>query len=453
MSRIVTPGRPGLASGAAARAGLRPSRRSFLRAGGAAAAAGGAAALFPWLRQARAASAPMRLLLWFTPHGTVWDQWRPTGGETGFAMSPILEPLSAWRERMVIVDGVKLEVGTDYYVPHTYTMPLIWTGSPIDTSSSEFCREDHGVCFGWNTGVSVDQHIAAELPQTPYSTLEFGVGCGGLHPATRMIYTAPGSPRSPMDSPEGAFQTLFGTISPDQEQAEKDARRRKSVLDTVIGDFGSRRAQLSAEDKQRLDAHADSIRELELSLTAVCESPAPPTDVSSETTIDRQSSLIASAFACGLTRVASFQLRIADNDNTLYPWVGLESGGHHTLSHDNGAASQGTLANLYRWYSERFAYLLEQLANTPDVDGRSVLDNTFIVWGSELGTAWNHSIENVPFVFAGATDILDANRYLSGSVIEHGRVLVSACHAMGLTDVDKYGSLDTGSGPLPGLFK
>ncbi|MEJ7732316.1 MAG: DUF1552 domain-containing protein, partial [Polyangiaceae bacterium] len=163
--------------------------------------------------------------------------------------------------------------------------------------------------------------------------------------------------------------------------------------------------------------------------------------------------LIASAFGCGLTRVASFQLRIADNDNTLYPWVGLESGGHHTLSHDNGGASQGTLANLYRWYSERFAYLLDQLASTPDIDGRSVLDNTLVVWGSELGTAWNHSIDNVPFVFAGATDILRANRYLSGSVIEHGRVLVSACHAMGLTEVDKYGSLDMGSGPLPGLFK
>lgn len=429
------------------------TRRNLLRAG----AAGSALGLFPWLqtiKTARAATAPPRLLLFFTPHGTVWDQWRPTGGQTNYTFSPILEPLSAYRDRMVIVDGLRLKTGTSYYIPHTYTMPLLWTGSPIDTTTSEFCREDHGQCFGWNTGVSVDQHITARLggPPTPYASIELGLGCGGLHPATRMIYTAPAMPRSPLDGPDAAFAALFGTISPDQEQAAKDAKRRKSVLDNTLADFGSRRATLSVKDKQRLDAHADSIRELETALTAVCDPPDPPVGVDSETAIDRQSDLVASAFACGLTRVASMQVRIADNDNTLYPWVGLETGGHHTLSHDNGAPSQGTLAQLYRWYAGRFAYLLDRLAALPDVDGRSVLDNTFVIWGSELGQAWNHDIDNVPFVFAGATDLLRGGRYLSGSVIEHGRMLVSACHAMALTDVASYGSLDTGEGPIPGLF-
>jgi len=426
------------------------TRRSFL---GGAAAAGGALAMFPWLRAAAGASPP-RLLLFFTPHGTVWDQWRPTGGETNFTMSPILEPLTAHRDRMVIVDGVAIQSGTAYYIPHTYTMPVVWTGSPIDTSTSEFCRTDHGQCFGWNTGVSVDQFIASQLsgPPTPYPSIELGVGCGGLHPANRMIYTAPAMPRTPLDSPELAFSTLFGTINPDQEQAAKDALRRHSVLDNALGDFASRRAQLSAKDQLRLDAHADSIREIELSLTAVCEPPDAPVGVDSQTAIDRQSDLLASAFGCGLTRVASFQLRVADNDNTLYPWVGLDAGGHHTMSHDSGGGAQATLATLYRWYAERFAYLLDKLAATPDSDGRSVLDNTLVIWGSELGRAWDHDISNVPFIFAGATDLLNGGHYLSGSVIQLNRVLVSACHAMGMTGVDQYGSLDTGAGPLPGLF-
>lgn len=426
------------------------SRRAFL---GGSIAAGSALSLFPWLRAAAAPASP-RLLLFFTPHGTVWDQWRPVGGEADFALSPILEPLAAHRDRMVIVDGVALDVGTEYYIPHTYTMPLLWTGSPIDTSTAEFCREDHGQCFGWNTGVSVDQFIASQLagPPTPYGSIELGLGCGGLHPATRMIYTAPAMPRSPLDSPELAFSTLFGGINPDELQAEKDARRRASVLDRVVADFGERRATLSAADKLRLDAHSDSIRELELTLTAVCEAPAAPVGIDSQTSIDRQSDLMAAALGCGLSRVASMQVRIADNDNTLYPWLGLTEGGHHTMSHDSSAGSQATLAGLYRWYAERFAYLLDRLAATPDADGRSVLDNTLVIWGSELGRAWDHDISNVPFVFAGATDVLRGGRYLSGSPIVHGRVLVSACHAMGLVDVEQYGSLDTGSGSLPGLF-
>jgi hypothetical protein len=436
----------------------RTSRRRFLRAGAAFAATGSALALFPWLQaRAQGVVAPRRLLLVFTPHGTVWDQWRPTGGETGFTFSPILAPLERHRSRLVIMEGTKLETGTEYYIPHTYTMPLLWTGSPIDTVTQEFCREDHNKCFGWNTGVSVDQFIASELAKlggtpTPYTSIELGYGCGGLHPATRMIYTGPGQPRSPLDDPNTAFNTLFGTISSDIEQAKKDALRRKSVLDAVLGDFNSRRATLTAKDKARLDAHADSIRELELTLEATCQTPLAPGEVNSQTAMDEQSKLLAAALGCGLTRVASFQLRIADNDNTLYPWLGLDQGGHHTVSHDSGAAAQATLAKVYTWYSERIAFLLDRLAETPDIDGRSVLDNTFVIWGSELGRGWDHDIKNVPFVFAGATDILKAGRYMSGSVIEHNRILVAACHAMGLTDVQQYGSLDDGSGPVPGLF-
>jgi hypothetical protein len=228
------------------------------------------------------------------------------------------------------------------------------------------------------------------------------------------------------------------------------------VLDAVRRDLGSRRGQLSAADRARLDAHASALRELERSLVtpfALCERPAAPAGVSSETAIDLQSDLAAAALGCGLTRIASMQVRIADNDNTLYPWVGLDSGGHHTLSHDSGAAAQATLAQVYRWYSERFAHLLDRLAATPDLDGTSLLDNTLVIWGSELGRAWDHDISNVPFIFAGgAAGRLSGGRYLRVAAPRHNRVLVTACHAMGLTDVQTFGSLDNGSGPLAGLL-
>ena len=426
------------------------SRRGFL---GAAGVLGGAAALFPWLaRRAIAGGAPKRLLLFFTPHGTVWDRWRPTGGETDFTLSPILMPAERHRDRMVIVDGVRIESGTEYYIPHTYTMPVLWTGSPIDTGAGSFCREDHGGrCFGWNTGVSVDQHIATQLASTtPYRTIELGHACGGSHPASRMIYTGASAPKTPIDTPTRAWSTLFGSVMTDA-----DALRRRSVLDTVYGDFASRRARLSSSDRARLDAHATSLEELERTLVpplAVCERPADPT-FDGETVIDRQSDLIAAALGCGLTDVISFQLRIADNDNSLYPWTGLTTGGHHTLSHDSGPDAQSTLATLYTWYTARFAYLLDRLAATPDVDGTSVLDNTLVIWGSELGTAWNHDISNVPFVFAGGPGVgLRGGRSLRVSDMQLNRVLVTACHAMGLTDVETYGSLDRGAGPLPGVL-
>jgi hypothetical protein len=432
------------------------ARRRFLAAG----AATSALALFPWLeRRAHAASLPPRVLLYYTPHGTVWDQFRCAGGETDFTFSPILMPLAAHRERLVILDGLEMKNGTDYYIPHTYTMPVLWTGSPIDTAASLFCRDDHDQCFGWGTGTSVDQAIATRLkPTTPFTTLELGYQCKGLHPANRMIYGSPGNAKNPLDDPAKAFQQLFGAVQGGSTDADALATlRRKSVLDSVLADFGSRRGSLSAADSARLDAHATSVRELEKSLAAnqpTCTAPASPTDITAETAIDRQSDLIASVFGCGLTRIASFQLRVADNDNSLYPWVGLDEGGHHTLSHENDSATLATLAKLYTWYAGRFAYLLDRLAATPDVDGTSVLDNTLIVWGSELGTGWSHSLSNVPFVLAGgASERLNGGRYLKVTKTLTNRVLVTALHAAGFTDVDQYGATDTGSGPLPGVLK
>ncbi|HMI93749.1 MAG TPA: DUF1552 domain-containing protein [Polyangiales bacterium] len=433
------------------------SRRTLLKLG----LAGSAAALFPWLHTRRARAAGERvpkLLLFYTPHGTVWDQWRPSGGERDFTFSPILEPLAAHRDQLTIVDGIEIVSGTDYYIPHTYTMPELWTGSPIDTSASGFCREDHGGrCFGWNTGPSVDQTIAGRLGGSlPYPTIELGYACGGLHPATRMIYSAPGMPKSPIDDPTRAFNTLFGAVNPDVQAAARDALRRRSVLDAVRADLSSHRARLSTSDRARLDAHATALDELERALVpseVVCTEPGAPTGVSSETAIDRQSDLAVAALGCGLTRIVSVQTRIADNDNSLYPWVGLDTGGHHTLSHDSGAASQATLAKVYAWYSARFKHLLDKLAATPDSDGRSLLENTFVIWGSELGTGWNHDIKNVPFVFAGgAAGAHTGGRYLKVTGTRWNRVLVSALHAMGITDVEKYGSLDNAEGPLSGLL-
>ena len=433
------------------------SRRTLLKLG----LAGSAAALFPWLHAQRARAAGERvpkLLLFFTPHGTVWDQWRPAGGERDFTFSPILEPLAKHRDQLTIVDGIEIVSGTDYYIPHTYTMPELWTGSPIDTKPGAFCREDHGGrCFGWNTSPSVDQVIAGRLTdKLPYPTIELGYACGGMHPATRMIYSAPGMPKSPIDDPARAFTTLFGAVNPDVQAAARDALRRRSVLDAVRGDLSAQRGKLSAADRMRLDAHASALQELERALvpsTVVCSEPGAPAGVNSENAIDRQSELAVAALGCGLTRIVSVQTRIADNDNSLYPWAGLASGGHHTLSHDSGAASQATLAKVYRWYSERFAHLLDRLAATPDSDGTPLLANTFVIWGSELGTGWNHDIKNVPFIFAGGgAGAHSGGRYLKVTNTRWNRVLVSALHAMGFTDVAKFGSLDNGEGPLSGLL-
>src|SRR5262245_49695388 len=93
------------------------NRRRFLRG------LGGAAIALPLLqsldtRPVGAASPPKRLVIFFTPNGTVKDQWRPIGagaGESDFTLSPILEPLEPHRDDVLILDGIDME--SSYHGP------------------------------------------------------------------------------------------------------------------------------------------------------------------------------------------------------------------------------------------------------------------------------------------------------------------------------------------------
>jgi hypothetical protein len=81
-----------------------------------------------------------------------------------------------------------------------------------------------------------------------------------------------------------------------------------------------------------------------------------------------------------------------------------------------------------------------------------MLDNSIVVWGSELGKGNSHSFEKVPFVVAGgAGGKLTGGRYLQFDDVEHNRLLVSVAQLMGV-GMDKFGSTDTGSGSLTGFI-
>lgn len=438
---------------------FRRERRAFLQALGGVGAVTAAASLFPWLRtaaQSAGATAQRKLVLFYTPHGTVWDKWRPSGGETDFKLSYILEPLMAHREKIAIVDGLGIAEPYEHRVPHTYDLPALFTGSPIDTSATDFYRDDHMVSYGWNTGTSIDQTIAGRLAATtPLRTLELGTQCGGSNPASRMIYAGPAQPRQPLDRPSLAWEQVFRDATqpvPDTSQL----LRRRAILDTVIEDLKSVQPRLGASDKRRLDAHATALSEIEAGLQPVetsCALPTKPGDGNLDVEIDRQGALIAAALACGQTRIASMQVTKGDNDGALYPWVGITSSGHHSVSHDNSDPATALLTELYRWYAERFAQLLTAMAAIPDADGTSLLDNTLVIWGSEIGVGWNHDCTNIPFIVAGGTAHgVRGGRSLRPTGQRHNRLLVTAAHYMGLTDITSYGSTDDGEGPLAGLL-
>ena len=105
------------------------------------------------------------------------------------------------------------------------------------------------------------------------------------------------------------------------------------------------------------------------------------------------------------------------------------------------------MTKIYNWYAQKVAEFLHILDSIPEGNG-TVLDNTLVVWGSEVGRGYDHSFFNMPFVLAGGgAGAIEMGRQYDFPEQAHNRLLVSICQAMGMS-TNAFGELDQGDGAL-----
>lgn len=412
------------------------SRRQLLQLGVGAAGALGLPLLVPESVSA-ADGSPQRLLLVFTPNGTVPDAYWPAAGlgETDFALNAIMQPLTPFRERLLILEGLRLavaEVGPGG--PHQKGVGGLFTNAELQ--NGEFVDGD-GSTSGWANGPSVDQEVARYIGQQSYlESLELGVRATQNEVRSRISYAAAGAPMPPINAPLVTYQRLFSSFLTVDAAV---GARRQSVLDAVKQQYALVSPTLSVRDQQKLELHMDLVRGVERRIgiaphAAACRRPEAPPDWAQDdeqTMPDiaaSQLQLLATAFACDLTRVASLQFSTAIND-IRYPWLGSNGSGH-TLSHSSGEESQQEIVLREQWVASQLAAFMTELASIPEGDG-SVLDHTLIVWGNELGWGVTHTHENLPFVLAGGAPGMRWGRHLQFDRMPHGALLAAILQAMG----------------------
>ena len=409
-------------------------------------------------------SMPKRLLLFFTPHGTIYDQWKPGGSGTTFTLSPILQPLAAHRSKLVVIDGVK--INGNYHpncalAPHPIGMATLWTGCRVN--DIETVTAGGNVPAGvWSTGPSIDQVIATRLNAgTPFRSLEVGIQTAVNAAAYRTIYTGAKTTLNPQNDPRAVYTSLFSGINADAAKLERIRFEKQSMIDVNKAEVDALLRRAGAHDRAKLEAHLTALRDLERQLAqntaGACQPPGMPAALDPGAVpnrpeiFDQHASLIAGAFACDLTRVASFQYSTG-HDNVPYPWLGYQGAHHDNLSHDEGSAGpRATRIEICKWFSQKFAVLLDKLNAVPE-GGGTMLDNTLVVWGTEVATG-AHNFENVPFIVAGGgAKGVRVGRLLNAGGAFHHRLLVSIAQFMGFADITKFGDLDAGTGGLPGLL-
>jgi hypothetical protein len=441
---------------------FRLNRRAVLRG------AGSVAIALPWLeimrpeRSARAADGPpRRFITVFTPGGTVLENWRPTGTESEFVLSPILSPLEPVRERLMVVDGLAM---TSAVGEQNQSGMIAWlTGTAQSTAAPGFAG-----------GPSIDQVLASRLSAgrrlpSLQVAVRWGTGKARGLPSPINIAnfadTPTFDPIPPQLDPVAIWQTLFGALEPQSPELVWD----RSILDAVGSRYQRLAQRLGAEDRQRLEAHLDKIRALEQRLGQVVSCTPPQlvdtsdydpaagllstdtgdyrdleTDAAIPKVCKLMTDMLVMALSCDITAVASLQFSDTEAKHT-FPWLGLTEHMHFYMN--DGGYHPAELTIIYEWYSKQHAYLIEQLASAPGSGGGSVLDESIVFFGSQMQSPHTHSKANMPFLLAGSGGGLKTNRWVRYDGESHNDLLLALVNLCGDTRTT-FGTPEHCTGPL-----
>jgi len=250
-----------------------------------------------------------------------------------------------------------------------------------------------------------------------------------------MSYAGPNRPVAPIDNPYQMFQKLYGQV--------KDREHLSSVLDDVQEDLQRLSKIIGQDDRHLLEEHTEFVRSMEKQLqqdgASGLNHVVPELEPGIKEENDNipqitkmQTDLLVNSFVNDFARVATFQITNSVGQPKM-SWLGIDES-HHTLSHepDSNKEAHDQLTKINTWYCEQLAYLTKRLAETPEPGGDgSMLDNTLILWGNELGQGNSHTLDNIPFVMVGNGLDFDMGRSIKFDKVAHNRMLMSIAHGFG----------------------
>lgn len=425
-----------------------------------------------------------RFVVWYTPNGTWESAFRPTGGETNFALPEILAPLERHRDQLLLL-GPRADDRFELGAPNRRGDATAERGISIVVDPG-VRSEGHGNLkhlTGWAPrgidgmprpgGLSVDQRIVqARASNDPLPSLELGIRMEGTLDSYLAWESVP-QRREVESDPVAAYERVFAAGRSDDPRSVARDARRAAVLKFAQNQVVAMRDRVPAADRDRLDARAAGIAALQgrLGRSAICTPPAPLAESDAFYREDFQHfaqvpavsagqlATMAAALACGITHVGLLQFTWSASFAS-HPWLGIPDS-HHQLSHDaivGGAPVPEVVAKLVainRWYMDQLAHFLDLLASYPEVDGSSVLDHTTVLVINELSVGAYHTHQNMPWFLAGNSKArggrLRTGRYVELSSRSHQDLLLSCLHSQEIYD-STFGDPRFCTGPIQELF-
>jgi len=433
------------------------SRRTMLKALGAVVPLPMLEAMLPRpvLAAESGAAVPPRMLVCHFGTGMNVREFFPQETGTQCLLPRIVRPLEAWRHRMTIVSGLKLEHGGGHTGDYTFL-----TGTEGWKST------------GIKSGISADQVVATAVgKETRFPSLQLSVARGtnyGQQGLATLSWNKNGTPLAAENDPHVIFQRLFGIDDAD-ESARRQAgfRRRGSILDYVRGQARQMEVSVGGADRQKLDEYFTSVREIELQLRrdrdwSQRDKPKPDLPelgsysrslVPSASNFDYEAyqklmyDLIALAFQTDSTRVITYNVRQEITGGT-FPVHQVSKGFHALTHHNNDPKNLDELAKVDEINMGFWARFLDRLNQISQPDGRSLLDHTAIAFSS--GAGMDHSRDKLPTVVFGGESL--GLKHCTHLKLAEGTALARVWHTMADRMGVELDSLQDSPGPIGELI-
>jgi hypothetical protein len=422
------------------------SRRTLLRGAGAAVALPMLESLLP-ARVARAAldAPPARAILNSNNLGVLPKPFFPTGTGHDYRLSPYLETLARHRADFTVISGL--------------SHPNVRGGHSTENCFLTAARNP--TASGFRNTISLDQFAAERIGHlTRFPTLNLGVN---IDKANRSLaWTRDGVLVPAEDRPSRLYEKMFVVGSPAEVAAQRERlRERGSILDVLDDDARRLSRRIGAADRRRLEQYFTSIRELEERLQAADaweQRPKPeatsaaPADVTDRASFfkgfEAMLTMARLAIESDSTRIVTLMVDAFATPAFRLDESEITTDGYHNLSHHGQSAEKlRQLEEADRRQMALLGGLFTALAERRE-GGRRLLDDTVVLYGSNLGDANTHDNTNLPILLAGGG--FRHGRHLAFRHDDNtalSNLFVSILRRLGVA-ADAFGS---STGPLEGL--
>jgi len=317
---------------------------------------------------------------------------------------------------------------------------------PHDTEMTWLTSARNPGLGGFKNSISIDQYAAKELGYvTRFPSISLS-----SNTKTSQSYTSNGVMIPAEDRPSSLFAKLFLDGSPEEVRPRRQSLADgRSILDSVAEQTRALNRKTSNQDRQQLEEYFDSIRAAEAELIEVeawMDQPKPQVDQEPPQDIADSADLIGRARA--LLNLIPLILRTDSSrvvamvipDHLVVPKINGVIAEHHNLSHHGQDPEKiKQLKIIETEILKSFAEFLSHMTRSTEAGGR-LLDQTSVLFGSNLGNANSHDPTNLPIFLAGGG-------YDHGQYIAHDRssntplcnLFVNLLNNMGI-ETDRFGT-------------